>query len=106
MLGQHNPYLLTCPFGSVKKIQITALENTLKEEMTKKRGENKDSSQTENYEKKQPSAFLVSMLPFQGLVLTSLSQATRSFFCFSSTFNHNIGSNKLIYMKENLSLDM
>ena len=29
-----------------------ALDYTLKEEMTKKRGENKDSSQTENYEKK------------------------------------------------------
>ena len=72
--------------------------------MTKKRGENKDSSKTENYEKKQPSAFLVSMLPFQGLVLTSLFQATRSFVCFSSTFNHNIGSSKLIYMKESLSV--
>ena len=46
------------------------------------------------------------MLPFQGLVLTSLFQATRSFVCFSGTFNHNIGSNKLIYMKESLSLDM
>ena len=41
---------------------------------------------------------LVSMLPFQGLVLlTSLSQPTWPFVCFSSTFNLNIDSNKRKY---------
>ena len=47
-----------------------------------KRGENKSSSKIENLKKNLPSSFLVSMFPFQGLVLTSLFQATWSFVCF------------------------
>ena len=43
--------------------------------MTKTREQNKRNSKTENVEKEQPSASLVRMLPFQGHVNTSFSQA-------------------------------
>lgn len=74
ILDQLNPSLLVCPSGSVQKTRFELSLLQFKREKKKKKNPEwiERSSKAENVEKEQPSACLVSMLPFQYHVLTFL----------------------------------